>query len=142
MGLRVREDVAVPPGRIDELFERLGRIAANAGVGLFLDGHLGEGSFHPNFAVDPASAAGERIRAAVLTLGLEPGGTVSSEHGIGRLRADFLVCGLGPVVPTDLPVSGKRRCDPDGILNPGKRSPSATGPVARPSPSPSGSAAA
>ena len=139
MGPRVREDIAVPLGRIDELLERLGAIAANAGVGLFLYGHLGEGSFHPNFVVEPASPTGERIRAAVLTAALELGGTVSSEHGIGRLKADFLARELGPV-PTDLLGSMKQRCDPDGILNPGKLYPAATGPVGRPSPSLSGPA--
>lgn len=140
MGPRVREDIAVPLGRIDELLERLGAIAASAGVGLFLYGHLGEGSFHPNFVVEPASPTGERIRAAVLTAALELGGTVSSEHGIGRLKADFLARELGPV-PTDLLGSVKRRCDPDGILNPGKLYPSASGPAGRFSPSLSGPAA-
>ena len=138
-GRRVREDIAVPLGRIDELLQRLGEIASTAKVPLYLYGHLGEGSFHPNFGVDPGSSAADAIRTATLHAALELGGTVSSEHGIGRLKAGFLTRELGPVA-TDLLEVVKRRCDPDGILNPGKLYPPAPArDGGRPSPSLSGS---
>ncbi len=142
MGKRVREDVAVPLGRIDELLLRLGEIARDQRVRLYLYGHLGEGSFHPNFVVDPTTPAGDRIRAAALNAALALGGTVSSEHGVGRLKTDYVVRELGGTA-VDLLSAVKRRCDPDGILNPGKLYPPARPRAGgRPSPWPSVSRAA
>lgn len=132
---RVREDVAVPRARIDELRRRLDRIAAAEGVPMVLYGHLGEASLHPNFGVDPSSPKGRRIRAKILRAAQALGGTASAEHGIGSIKRRF--------VPAEIDAPGlrvlrelKRIFDPDGILNPGKlyppggrapsRSPSAT----------------
>lgn len=119
LGHRIREDVAVPVGRLDPLVAALHRIADDEGVSLYLYAHLGEGSLHPNFAVDPASAVGARVRARTLTAALELGGTISAEHGIGRLKREFVGRELGPVA-IDWLRSVKQWCDPDGILNPGK----------------------
>ena len=123
-GQRIREDVAVPLGRIDELVRRLEEIGRAAKVPYYLFGHLGEGSLHPNYACDPGGPTGDRVRRAVLEAALDLGGTVSSEHGIGRLKVDFLERELGPTA-VDLLRVVKRRCDPDGILNPGKLYPPA-----------------
>ena len=140
-GQRIREDVAVPLGRIDELLRRLEEIGRGAGVPYYLFGHLGEGSLHPNYACDPAGPTGDRIRRAVLNAALELGGTISSEHGIGRLKVDHLERELGAAA-IDLLQLVKRRCDPDGILNPGKLYPALPAREGgRPSPSLSGSAA-
>ncbi len=139
MGHRVREDVAVPLSRIDDFVERMDGLRRSHGVRLYLYGHLGEGSFHPNFAVDPASPAGARIRVAILSAALELGGTVSSEHGIGRLKVGHLARELG-APPTELLRAVKQQCDPDGILNPGKLYPPPEAPAASPSRSPSGPA--
>jgi len=140
MGRHVREDVAVPLGRLDALLRTLKAIARSASVPLYLYGHLGEGSLHPNYVLDPTTPAADRIRAAVLTASLGLGGTVSAEHGIGRLKIPFLTRELG-AAPVALLTAVKRHCDPDGILNPGKLYP-APGRAAGPGPSrsPSGSA--
>ncbi len=141
MGIRVREDVAVPLGRIDELVRRLEGIERSTGARLYLFGHLGEGSLHPNYVVEPGSPLAERIRTELLTAALDLGGTVSAEHGIGRVKSEFLPRELGgPAVA--LLAAVKRECDPDGILNPGKLYPGSGGGEARsPSPSLSGSEA-
>ncbi|HTP54453.1 MAG TPA: FAD-binding oxidoreductase [Thermoplasmata archaeon] len=119
LGVRVREDVAVPPGRVDDLLAAVRRIAKEERVPLYLYGHLGEGSLHPNFAVDPGTPAADRIRARTMEAALALGGTISGEHGIGRLKRSFVERELGaPAVAWLWAV--KRWCDPDGILNPGK----------------------
>ena len=139
LGPRIREDVAVPLPEVDRLIDALGRIAEEARVPLFLFGHLGEGSLHPNFAVDPSGTVGHRVRAAVLAASLALGGTISGEHGVGAVKPPFLEREVG-AVGVDLLWAVKRRCDPDGILNPGKLYPAAPPPPGgRPSPSPSGS---
>jgi len=139
MGIRVREDVGVPLGEIDAMIRRFEEIGRAAGAKLYLFGHLGEGSLHPNYVVEPGTEKAERIRAELLTAALDLGGTVSSEHGIGRVKTPYLSRELGePAV--GLLGTVKRWCDPDGILNPGKLYPGdLIGEGKAPSRSPSGS---
>jgi FAD/FMN-containing dehydrogenase len=140
LGPRVREDVAVPIGEVDRLILELGRIGEREHAPLYLFGHLGEGSLHPNYAVDPGSPSAGRIRAAVLSASLALGGTISGEHGIGTLKSSFLEREVGSV-GVRLLRAVKHACDPDGILNPGKLYPTTSGPAdGRSSPSLSGSA--
>ncbi|MCI4372164.1 MAG: FAD-binding oxidoreductase [Thermoplasmata archaeon] len=139
-GPRVREDVAVPPARVDELVTQLRRIATDERVRLFLFGHLGEGSLHPNYEVDPGSPQAERIRSAVWRASLGLGGTISGEHGIGRLKRRFLDRELGAPAMRLL-WAIRDACDPDGILNPGKLYADRGPTSGRSFPSPSGRAA-
>jgi len=118
-GYHVREDVAVPLARVDALASELRRIARRERVPFFLFAHLGEGSLHPNYVVEPTTRAAARIRASVLRAALRLGGTISAEHGVGRLKRPFLAEELGPSA-VDLLWAVKHACDPDGILNPGK----------------------
>ncbi len=118
-GPRVREDVAVPLDRVDELIAALRTIGRRNHARLFLFAHLGEGSLHPNYEVDPGSPRAGRIRAAVCHAAVRLGGTISGEHGIGRLKRPFVARELGaPAVRLLRAV--RVACDPDGILNPGK----------------------
>jgi len=128
IGYHVREDVAVPVGEVDRLIAELRTIARSEQVPVFLYGHLGEGSLHPNYAVDPTTPKAERIRAAVLHAARTLGGTISAEHGIGVLKRGFLADELGEAA-VELLRALKRACDPDGILNPGKLYPSSPRPA-------------
>ena len=118
-GYHVREDVAVPLRRVDDMVAELGRIARAEDVPFFLFGHLGEGSLHPNYVVDPNSPAADRVRARVLAASRARRGTISAEHGIGWLKRAYLAEELGAGA-VELLRAVKRACDPDGILNPGK----------------------
>ena len=115
----MREDVAVPLGRLDELVDALRAIGQEAGARFFLYGHLGEGSLHPHFAVDPASPAGDRVRTKVVRAALALRGTISAEHGVGLLKIPYLAEEVGSDA-VEWMVAVKRWCDPDGVLNPGK----------------------
>jgi D-lactate dehydrogenase (quinone) len=138
LGHRIREDVAVPLPEIDRLIAELQRIAAMEQVPLYLFGHLGEGNLHPNYAVDPESPSGQRVRAAVLGASSALGGTISAEHGIGVVKRGFLEREVG-AAGVEVLQALKRACDPDGILNPGKLYPPAHPEAGRSSRSPSGS---
>ncbi|HEV2316479.1 MAG TPA: FAD-binding oxidoreductase [Thermoplasmata archaeon] len=118
-GHRVREDVAVPISRLDELLRGIEVLAVGSGIPVYLYGHLGEANLHPNFVVDPSSAAASELRIRLLALARSLGGTISAEHGIGALKAPFLEHELG-AAGVELLRGIKRLCDPDGILNPGK----------------------
>jgi glycolate oxidase len=71
--------------------------------------------------MQPTGQAGRARQAfgAVMDLGLELGGTITGEHGVGMLKKEWLEKELGPVgmrLHRDI----KRVLDPHGILNPGK----------------------
>jgi FAD/FMN-containing dehydrogenase len=118
-GVRVHEDVAVPWSRLDELFEGTRALAARHDVPVRLFGHLGDGNLHPGFVVDPTSERSRAVRRDLLLLTKRLGGTISAEHGVGALKAPFLTLEHGEV-GISLLEAFRRRCDPDGILNPGK----------------------
>jgi FAD/FMN-containing dehydrogenase len=135
LGSRIRDDVAVPPAQVDRLLRELERIARAEGVRVHVFAHLGEGSLHPNFVVDPESPAAARIRARTYAAALRLGGTISGEHGVGRLKRPFVARELGPAAVRLLEAI-RAACDPDRILNPGKLYPP-RGAARRSSPSPS-----
>jgi len=53
-----------------------------------------------------------------MELALDLGGTITGEHGVGRLKKAWLPAYLGPDVMA-LTRRIKDALDPDGILNPG-----------------------
>ncbi|MDE1819273.1 MAG: FAD-binding oxidoreductase [Euryarchaeota archaeon] len=119
VGERVREDVAVPLSSWDRLIEGVQELAQRHEVGLLMYAHLGEGSLHPNFIVDPVSPLARRLRRELWELAWSLDGTASSEHGLGSLKAGAFVREHGPAAVRALRAL-KQSCDPDGILNPGK----------------------
>jgi FAD/FMN-containing dehydrogenase len=126
-GVRVHEDVAVPWSRLDELIEGTRALAARHGVPVRLFGHLGDGNLHPGFVVEPTSDRARAVRQDLMLLTKRLGGTISAEHGVGSLKAPYLDLEHGEVGVSVL-TAFKRRCDPDGIMNPGKLYPTPTVP--------------
>ncbi|MGC2288851.1 MAG: FAD-binding oxidoreductase, partial [Thermoplasmata archaeon] len=118
-GVRVHEDVAVPWSRLDELIEGTRVLAARHDVPVRLFGHFGDGNLHPGFFVDPSSERARAVRRDLMLLTKRLGGTISGEHGVGALKAPYLTLEHGEVGVSVLEAF-KRRCDPDGIMNPGK----------------------
>jgi FAD/FMN-containing dehydrogenase len=119
LGPRIREDIGIPIGRIDEFLRAVERIASDAGVVSCVYGHLGEGSLHPNLSIPPGTPRGEEARGHLWEAALALGGTLSAEHGIGLVKAKAWSRAVG-VPGRELLRAVKSACDPDGILNPGK----------------------
>ena len=117
------EDICVPRSRLAEAFARVEEIAERRRVRIYAFAHAGDGNLHPLIGYQP-TADGEvpkPVRAAgddLFSLALELGGTISGEHGIGRLKRDWLAQEAGP---DSLRVHRaiKAALDPQGILNPG-----------------------
>lgn len=116
------DDVAVPRSRIVEFIVAVEEISSRLGLTIGVFGHAGDGNLHPTVIFDDADADS---RAATLRAfeemtrkALELGGTITGEHGVGRLKRDWLARELDPVAAT---VHGtiKSALDPRGILNPG-----------------------
>ena len=125
-GLVLRHDIAVPVSRVPELIEQ-GEMALAAtlpGVRIMPFGHLGDGNIHYNL-LQPADMSGDDFRAGAeqvqrlvfdVVTGL--GGSISAEHGIGRLKRAELAA-RKPAVELALMRTLKAALDPKGILNPG-----------------------
>lgn len=126
-GGSIKHDVAVPVARIPELVAR-----ANQLVELMIPGarpvpfgHLGDGNIHYNVSQPPGMDRAiflsywEPLNAAVHEIVLDLGGTISAEHGIGRLKRDLLPHAK-QAVELELMRKIKQAFDPNNILNPGK----------------------
>jgi FAD/FMN-containing dehydrogenase len=126
-GGSIKHDVAVPVARVPELVAR-----ANQLVELMIPGarpvpfgHLGDGNIHYNVSqplgMDRSIflSSWEALNAAVHEIVLDLGGSISAEHGIGRLKRDLLPHAKQPL-ELELMRKIKSAFDPNGILNPGK----------------------
>jgi glycolate oxidase subunit GlcD len=121
-GAWLTDDVCVPRTRIAELIAGCERISAESRLRIAVVGHAGDGNMHPTIVYDPDSED-EFARArlafdAILALGLRLGGTVTGEHGIGKIKREWLETEIGPVgmrVHRTL----KAALDPNNLFNPG-----------------------
>jgi FAD/FMN-containing dehydrogenase len=118
VGVPVKLDVSVPMDRLAELVERLQYVVTDidpaAKVVVF--GHLAEANLHVN--VLGATGGAEVVTEAVLTLVASLGGSISSEHGVGRAKAPWLGLSRG-AAEIEVMRSIKVAFDPLGLLNPG-----------------------
>jgi len=126
-GQSVKHDVSVPLSRIAEFIERADRAleAAYPGVRCVAFGHIGDGNIHYNPA-QPLGRGGadfakeySAINRIVHDLISELNGSISAEHGLGRLRRDEAKRYKSDV-EMDLMQTLKNALDPTNIMNPGK----------------------
>lgn len=123
LGTTMIDDVAVPRSRMAEMLRGVAAIADRCGLTIGMVCHAGDGNTHPIVifdAQDPTQVArAKETFDEIMGLGLELGGTITGEHGIGLLKRDWLERELGPVA-MELQRQLKAVFDPLGILNPGK----------------------
>ena len=126
-GASLKHDISVPVSSIPVLIERGGAIVRRLVpegelVGY---GHMGDGNLHFNVSQREGAdrsafmAHAHELEHAIFDLVGSLGGSISAEHGIGRLKVEEFAERADPVelaVMRDL----KRALDPRGILNPGK----------------------
>jgi FAD/FMN-containing dehydrogenase len=117
-GVPVKLDVSVPMDRLAELVDRLPAAVAaiEPAAELIIFGHLAEANLHVNVLRTGSHA--EAMTESVLTFVASLGGSISSEHGVGRAKAQWL--GLSrSQAEIGLMRSIKAAFDPLGLLNPG-----------------------
>ncbi|CAM3248915.1 FAD-binding oxidoreductase [Mycobacterium intermedium] len=121
-GSLLLEDVGVPLPALGHLVTGIARIAEERDLMISVIAHAGDGNTHPLLVFDPNDAAmAERAQLAygeIMDLAIDLGGTITGEHGVGRLKLPWLSDYLGPDV-MDLNRRIKQALDPGGILNPG-----------------------
>lgn len=117
------EDITVPRNKLPDLVRAVQAIAAAEGVMIGLAGHAGDGNMHPSILfpqVTPEAEAKAKIAIdKLIRAGLDMGGTISGEHGIGIHKAEYLSWELGDI-QIELMKRIKYAFDPKGIMNPGK----------------------
>ncbi|RZK95129.1 MAG: FAD-binding protein [Rhodococcus sp. (in: high G+C Gram-positive bacteria)] len=122
LGSLLLEDVGVPLPKLPALVEGIAEISREREVMVAVIAHAGDGNTHPLIVFDPEDAAmAERAHLAfgeIMDLALSLGGTITGEHGVGRLKKAWLPDQLGPDV-MELTQRIKNALDPLGILNPG-----------------------
>ena len=121
-GSLLLEDVGVPLPALADLVAGVGKIAADAGLTISVIAHAGDGNTHPLIVYDASDAAmTERAHRAfgdIMDLAVSLGGTITGEHGVGRLKKAWLPGQLGPEA-MELNRRIKVALDPNGVLNPG-----------------------
>jgi FAD/FMN-containing dehydrogenase len=116
------EDCAVPPENLPKFVRELRAIFGQNDVRGVIFGHAGDAHVHANALIDFRWADWrqrvDRILDQTVELTASLGGTLSGEHGDGRLRAPLL-----PRVWSSTAIERflavKREFDPENILNPG-----------------------
>ena len=116
------EDAVVPPGQLARYLVELERILEKARLDAVVFGHAGDANVHVNPLV-PTPDSDWRVRVreafeAVTELVAALGGTLSGEHGDGRLRAPALPRIWSPGWIRAF-AEVKETLDPKRILNPG-----------------------
>jgi len=125
-GLVLRHDVAVPVARVPDLIEQGASVLERAvpGVRILPFGHVGDGNMHYNLLQPEVMSAAafraraEEVQGLVFDLVSALGGSISAEHGIGRLKRAELAR-RKPALELELMRALKALLDPKGILNPG-----------------------
>ncbi|MDI3407994.1 FAD-binding oxidoreductase [Streptomyces cavernicola] len=122
-GTTMIDDVCVPRSRLADMLEGTARIAEKYDLTIGVCAHAGDGNTHPTVCFD-AQDPDESRRAResfdeIMALGLELGGTITGEHGVGVLKKEWLAREIGPV-GVELQRGIKQTFDPLGLLNPGK----------------------
>jgi FAD/FMN-containing dehydrogenase len=118
-------DISVPVALVPRFIaEAPGRIGAVGAFRLNCFGHMGDGNLHYNVFPMPGKSRADHdnqrgaIKRAVHDLVHELGGSVSAEHGVGRLKVDDLERYGDPGKLIAMRAI-KAALDPKGILNPG-----------------------
>ncbi|HJS18089.1 MAG TPA: FAD-linked oxidase C-terminal domain-containing protein [Anaerolineales bacterium] len=117
------EDCAIPVDRLGEFVREVEVILSAHGTEGGIYAHASAGCLHIRPILDLKTTRGvsslRSISEAALALTLRLGGAMSSEHGDGLARAEFLERTVGPELMEAMRML-KRSADPDNLLNPGK----------------------
>jgi glycolate oxidase len=111
-------DMVVPRAAIPLYMAKVNELAQASGSFLTGCGHVGDGNVHLSVFQADESKRHELIRS-IFEAGMELGGAISGEHGIGTEKKPYYLT-LEQPVKLDLMRRIKAAFDPDGILNPGK----------------------
>lgn len=118
-------DISVPLSTIPEFIARAGpQLAQIDSFRINCFGHVGDGNLHYNVFPQPGRSRADHdhqrvaIKRCIHDLVHALGGSVSAEHGVGRLKVDDIERYSDPAKLSAMRAI-KRALDPNGIMNPG-----------------------
>ena len=120
-GRKVSTDWAVPYAKLGDALRESAVVIERHGAPIPVTyGHAGNGHPHQNFIAEDEGSL-ERINAAVhetLERVIAMGGTVSAEHGLGKIKRHWMALQLSPA-QVGVMREIKHALDPAGIFSPG-----------------------
>ncbi|GAA4513895.1 FAD-binding oxidoreductase [Brevibacterium yomogidense] len=122
-GGQLLDDVCIPRAAMPEFCDRLDALRRSTGLTIALVAHAGDGNTHPSVFFDASNAqetaTAEAAFEEIMQIGLDLGGTITGEHGVGYLKKGWLTKELDEGSRW-AQRAVKEALDPRGILNPGK----------------------
>jgi len=123
----IEHDVAVPVSRVADFINRATHLVSERlpGIRPMAFGHVGDGNIHFNLTQPEGAdrhayvARWQEFNDIVHGVVRELAGSISAEHGVGRLKRDEITHYKEPI-EIELMRLVKRTFDPAGIMNPGK----------------------
>ena len=110
-------DVVVPRASIDPFLTAVSQLAQDKQTFIAGCGHAGDGNVHLS-VFQPEPDVRYEMMLELFRLGMDHGGAISGEHGLGRTKAKYW---LELEDPTKVALMRRIKAafDPNGILNPG-----------------------
>jgi glycolate oxidase len=118
MGVNDIVDGGVPRASIPEYMEQGAGLAEASEAWVAGAGHAGDGNVHMSI-FQPDKEKCHQLMTDILSAGMDLGGAISAEHGIGLAKLPYMM-ELEDPIKIALMRGIKAAFDPNGILNPGK----------------------
>lgn len=117
---KIGTDAAVPASELDTMFAYYRSELEDTDLRHVVFGHIGDSHLHLNIMPSNPDElqAGKELALRFARRAVELGGTVSAEHGIGRIKHDFLRIQYGEEGMREM-AAVKRAFDPACVLNRG-----------------------
>lgn len=126
-GGSIKHDVSVPVSSVADFIEKATKAVEREmpGIRPVPFGHVGDGNIHFNLSQPVGAnkaaflARWDEMSGVVHNIVRSLNGSISAEHGVGRMKRDEIAATKSPV-EMEMMTALKRAMDPKGILNPGK----------------------
>lgn len=117
---KVSTDMAVPDEQLRGLLDFYDQTLRTTNLRYTIFGHIGDNHLHVNILPrsDEEAQRAQEIYRAFVERAIHSGGTISAEHGIGKLKRDYLMLMYGETHLREM-AALKLAFDPAGILGRG-----------------------
>jgi D-lactate dehydrogenase (cytochrome) len=117
---KIGTDMAVPDDRFATFLKFYKQKLTESGLDFVIFGHIGDNHLHANILpkTDDEAGKAKHLYGRFVAQAIMLGGTISAEHGIGKLKSKYLNVQYGERYLSEM-ADLKRAFDPNGILGRG-----------------------